>query len=616
MDSFRRHTHDAVSSNEDAVSPTSTSRNQPSFRSNTLTTSPNTSLFSRHFTLSSRHSSSSVTSPTKSETNSKGPLGLTTLYQSAASHAPIAHIVFVHGLGGGSTHTWTKDKILWPRDLLPEQDPFQKTAIHTFGYDSDFKKSSTLNIQDFSQSLLNSIVNNPIIHDSQCSIVLVGHSMGGLVMKKAYLLAKQTTAYKEIAHRIKAIIFIATPHTGSELAPILDKIFRISSGLKPYLENLRRNSDTVQSINTEFPSLSQDLMIHCFYETNPLNVAGIRDVMIVPKTDAVLNYPHAQSALLYGDHRSICKFTEVSDHNFIAVWQAISACVSRFDDNLSRRSSTQATETNDELSRYLGVWEPPADDLYRVRSDRLVGTCQWLSDDGRYEGWLGDPESKILWVRGTPGSGKSYAAGYAIEQLENERKRCCYYFFSHDDRIKSSMEHFLLSITWQMAAIYPDVQKRLLHIFSRDRDAAKGGDHRTLQRKFWEQGILKADLDQEVVWVIDAFDECRSGLELGKFLIRVLEKTRCHIKILVTSRNSHSDYHLSLNHVIPRDIDTEDTQLDIARYLDENEHEVPGSTLQERKFMSKLILEKSIPTLGVGDFPFRYRGILNVFNGV
>ncbi|KAI1084843.1 hypothetical protein F5B20DRAFT_223057 [Whalleya microplaca] len=602
MDSLRRHgTHDATPSTEDDISPTSspvsTSPNQfplsHNASHNSLAASSNRSLFSRHFTLSSRHSSSSAASTPRSETNPKGPFGLTTLYQPTASHTIIAHIVFVHGLGGGSIHTWSKDEILWPRDLLPKQEPFHKAAIHTFGYDSDFKKSSTLNIQDFSQSLLNSMVNNPTIHASQCPIVLVGHSMGGLVMKKAFLLAKQTSAYEEIAQRTKAVIFVATPHSGSELAPVLDKIFRISSGLKPYLENLRRNSDTVQSINSEFPSLSQDLMIHSFYETSPLNVAGIRDVMVVPKAEAVLNYPHAQSALLYGDHRSICKFTDVDDHNFIALWQAISACVSRFDGSIARPSSSHSSEISDELSKYLGIWEPPADELFRVRTDRLAGTCQWLSDDDRYERWLGDPDPKVLWVRGTPGSGKSYVAGYVIEQLESARKCCCYYFFSHGDRVKSSMEHFLLSMTWQMATVYPDIQKRLLHICSRDRDAAKGGDYRTLQRKFWEQGILKADLDRDVVWVIDAFDECRSAPELGKFLLRVLEKTRCRIRILVTSRNSHGDYQLSLNHVTPRDIDTEDTQLDIARYLDENEHKVPGSTPQERKFMRERILEKS-----------------------
>lgn len=153
--------------------------------------------------------------------------------------------------------------------------------------------------------------------------------MGGLVAKRALILSKQTPVYKEIASRIKAIIFIATPHAGSNLAGILEKLFRLSSGLKPYLEDLGRNSDMVQAINAEFPSHSMDLLLHSFYETRPLSVGGFREVMIVPKVDAVLNYPHEQSALLYGDHRSICKFSSVQDSSFIAIWQTLSACIKK-----------------------------------------------------------------------------------------------------------------------------------------------------------------------------------------------------------------------------------------------------------------------------------------------
>lgn len=135
---------------------------------------PRRSVFARHFVVpafSSRAksptpSNASGVSTSRGVDESKGPFGLTTISHPANVNDVIAHIILVHGLGGGSEHTWTKDDIFWPRDLLPLQEPFQNACIHTFGYDSDFKKSSTLNINDFSKSLLNSIPNNPSIRDS------------------------------------------------------------------------------------------------------------------------------------------------------------------------------------------------------------------------------------------------------------------------------------------------------------------------------------------------------------------------------------------------------------------------------------------------------------------
>ena len=46
-------------------------------------------------------------------------------------------IVFVHGLCGHSTKTWTKDDVCWPKDLLSKEEPLSHTRILTFGYDAN-----------------------------------------------------------------------------------------------------------------------------------------------------------------------------------------------------------------------------------------------------------------------------------------------------------------------------------------------------------------------------------------------------------------------------------------------------------------------------------------------
>lgn len=80
------------------------------------------------------------------------------------------------------------------------------TRIHSFGYNSDWgeRKASVLNVHDFAQALLGELHNSPQIRSSgnvslalfsedvslylptmcQSPIVIISHSMGGLVSKK------------------------------------------------------------------------------------------------------------------------------------------------------------------------------------------------------------------------------------------------------------------------------------------------------------------------------------------------------------------------------------------------------------------------------------------------
>ena len=94
----------------------------------------------------------------------KGPLGLTTVFEPGENVAPVADIIFVHGLNGGSQSTWTKGSDLsrfWPKEWLPEDNAFQDTRIHTFGYPSGLSHESILNVRDFAWSLLASIKDSP-----------------------------------------------------------------------------------------------------------------------------------------------------------------------------------------------------------------------------------------------------------------------------------------------------------------------------------------------------------------------------------------------------------------------------------------------------------------------
>lgn len=88
-------------------------------------------------------------------------IGLHVLHESKTGTG-IVNIVFVHGLGGSATETWTHEpsKIFWPT-LLHEDDRFANIRISTFGYDADFNNvfaaKNVLGIPDFAKQLLDDL---------------------------------------------------------------------------------------------------------------------------------------------------------------------------------------------------------------------------------------------------------------------------------------------------------------------------------------------------------------------------------------------------------------------------------------------------------------------------
>jgi hypothetical protein len=161
--------------------------------------------------------------------------------------------------------------------------------------------------------------------------VFVAHSMGGLVVKRAYILAKlprQQAGFSSIASRVQAMLILATPHRGADDASLLSKILSLSLvGNKPFLADLHRNSHSTQSINDDFPALCQKLQLFSFYETLPAKWIGS---IIVKQDLAVMGYDNERTAYLDADHRGVCKYATTLDPNYQTVRNSLAKVIDDF----------------------------------------------------------------------------------------------------------------------------------------------------------------------------------------------------------------------------------------------------------------------------------------------
>jgi hypothetical protein len=94
----------------------------------------------------------------KSRDRRRDPLGLSIVYDPGTSRR--VDIIFVHGLGGTSRQTWSKNRdpdLFWPGRWLPSDEGFSAARILSFGYNAYFMSSgpaSNANVLDFSKELL------------------------------------------------------------------------------------------------------------------------------------------------------------------------------------------------------------------------------------------------------------------------------------------------------------------------------------------------------------------------------------------------------------------------------------------------------------------------------
>ncbi|TVY68623.1 Vegetative incompatibility protein HET-E-1, partial [Lachnellula suecica] len=524
----------------------------------------------------------------------KGPFGLNTLFDPAES--AIADLVFVHGLGGGSRSTWTKSNdpaLYWPEQWLPNDYSFRDVRIHSFGYNSNWDKESTLNIHDFAKSLLGAIVDCPLIpRGTTAPLVLVGHSMGGLVIKRAFILAKQKEEFYSLAQRIGTILFLATPHRGADLAQLLTKMLNLSSGNRPFVTDLHRNSLATQSINDEFPQHCQELQLYSFYETLPTSF-GVTKSLVVDKDLATLGYANERTSYLNANHRDVCKYDDTSDPNYRTVRNALASTFETFRDSVVLSKRDLHNDQRKILSTFLGESDATEDDFMGIDGLRMEGSCEWLTNKESFQAWQNSLQPQMYWMSGKPATGKTVLSGKTVAHLRGLHMDCAFYFFNFRNKTKSSIHSFLLSMAWQMSLLHTGVLNVVLDIFEKDDQLSKA-DYRTIWRKLFLEGILTVHFPRPQYWVIDALDECKADSDLVPLLLKLLETGR--VRVFLTSRNtfeSHRQLVHSKAKVISEEVLAHDTKSDIALYLEANMHDLPSVDENARQQMLDTILSKS-----------------------
>lgn len=100
-------------------------------------------------------------------------------------------------------------------------------------------------------------------------------------MKEAYLQGQNNPEYKEIIKSVSSIIFLGTPHRGSNMAQTLNTILRVTptNHSNQFIADLMSGSQALQSLNDRFRHVAPNLRMVSFYETRPTAIGAKKMVV-------------------------------------------------------------------------------------------------------------------------------------------------------------------------------------------------------------------------------------------------------------------------------------------------------------------------------------------------
>ncbi|KAI0183818.1 Alpha/Beta hydrolase protein, partial [Xylaria flabelliformis] len=342
-------------------------------------------------------------------------------------------ICFVHGLTGNRDSTWTAKGQTepWPKTLLASELSSSRARIFTYGYDAytirtgaTAKTRMTDHAIDFLQKVTanraqNSALDRPLI--------IIAHSLGGLVSKQAILKSKNSAEphLRNLYNMTEGIMFLGTPHTGAWMAKwakITVDVFGILKSTNPsLLDALQTRNELLHSLNQDFltllrtlregPEHGKKINVICFFEAYGYPGIG----QIVPKESATFAFDLPIS--INANHSEMVKFATTNDDGY----QSVVAELARWTKSLryeKQSGSVSKLFTRCRLSLTFKDMMVREEFVAKPQNE----TCQWIYHDRQYKEWITD-RKPLLWIKaGNPGSGKSILMKSLYKQRKQDLK--------------------------------------------------------------------------------------------------------------------------------------------------------------------------------------------------
>lgn len=265
-----------------------------------------------------------------------------------------ASAIFLHGLGGDLYGTWrrsTEDASFWPLWLVED---IPGLSVYLIGYEASVSRwrGTAMHLTDRAMNLLARILAEPALRTSQ--LILIGHSLGGLVIKQLLQTAASEAQHSAEAAsfltRVEKVAFLATPHTGSDLAAFGNRL-RILAKPSAASTCLVRNDPNLRELNRWYRNWANARGIShlTLTETDAIRIFG----MVVKPDSGDPGLAGSNPVPIDSDHWTICKPIDRTHDTYVFVRKFIE---SRFE-RIATSAEREFAELNAKLDKLVTAHE-------------------------------------------------------------------------------------------------------------------------------------------------------------------------------------------------------------------------------------------------------------------
>ncbi|KAL7918702.1 nacht and ankyrin domain-containing protein [Trichoderma austrokoningii] len=478
--------------------------------------------------------------------------GNTTLYAPSSQNHRI-DLIAISGLGGhafgsfkerGGEHMWLRDAL--PYDITIEDNDTPISRVMIYGYDSSLQHSDSFqNMEDIGISFLSSL-RSTAIAGSFRPIILVAHSLGGLIVKEILISLSKSDDERDqkLLQAVYGIAFFGVPHDGMDIQSLKSIV---GNGSNRFLiESIGNHGSQILSIyQREFPRTlggQGGSKVICFYETlkSPTAKKDERGMwkmtgplaVLVSKSSATHCRPweNGQHYMcpISRTHSEMVKFSS-EDHEYEKVRERIQSLVREA--LIAQKDALQPTHSQQAQDCLKSLAFAGMESRSLEIESAVSGTCEWLLEHETFKKWA-VYNQELLWIKGKPVSGKSTLLNYAhtsqkrLSSAGDSDLVLSFFFHGRGNEPQKTPFGFFRSLLHQILKQMPNCLSDLVDTFERKCEelgkyAEKWQWH---PKELWfalEYSILKV-LETHSVWLfVDALDEC--GERNAKDLVQKFE---------------------------------------------------------------------------------------------